>query len=256
MITEEALPTYQTLINRFEATKDITGKDDSNWGKWTRWWSAEENRHGDLLHAYLGFIPRLNARAIERDIQHLIGSGFDPGIGEDPYKLIVYTSFQERATFISHMGTALIAKEQGDENLHNICSVIAKDEARHFGFYKEVMGKIFDEDSNGAMNAYGQMMKQTISMPAREMNNIKNPNLFNDFSNIAQSIDVYTASDYAGIIEHLNKYWKIENRNVTTDESLKAQEYLINLPDRYLKLSLRKKDTEFKFDKNKFDWLK
>jgi len=256
MITEECLPTYQTLVNRPGSVRDLTGKQDTAWGKWTRWWTAEENRHGDLLHTYLTFIPRLNMRAIERDIQHLLGSGFDPGIEEDPYKLMVYTSFQEKATHISHVGTARIAREQGDEKLDTICTIIAKDEARHFSFYKGVMMEIFDADTDGAMTSYANMMKKTIPMPAEELNSIRNPTLYTDFSEIAQSTKIYTAKDYAGVMEQLNAEWGIKEREVTTIEAIQAKEYLLKLPQRYLKLADRRKNKEFSFDISRFDWVK
>ncbi|KAK7312642.1 hypothetical protein VNO77_36654 [Canavalia gladiata] len=49
MITEEALPTYQTWINKFDGVGDETGSSPTPWAIWTRSWTAEENRHGDLL---------------------------------------------------------------------------------------------------------------------------------------------------------------------------------------------------------------
>lgn len=257
MITEDGLPTYQTLLNRIAAVQDLTGKQDTVWGRWTRWWTAEEKRHGDLLHTYLRFIPRLNMHAIERDIQHLIGSGFDPGVGDDPYKLMVYTSFQEKATFISHKGTARIAKEKGDERLHTICTIIAGDEARHFTFYKGVMKEIFGVDPNGAMTAYAWMMDKTISMPAKEMDSCRNPTLYTEFSDVAQAIGVYTAGDYADIIEQLNNDWEIRDRQVTTAEANRAQERLLNLPRIYLRVARMKESgyKGFRFDSDRFDWL-
>jgi acyl-[acyl-carrier-protein] desaturase len=254
MITEECLPTYQTILNRISATQDITGKEDTAWGKWTRWWTAEEKRHGDLLHTHLRFMPSLNMHAIERDIQYLLGSGFDPGIEEDPYKLLIYTSFQEKATYISHLGTGRIAREQGNEKLYDICNIIAKDESRHFSFYKSVTKEIFNVDQNGGMTAYARMMKKIISMPAKELSNSRNPTLFSDFSELAQSTNIYTASDYAGIIKQLNEEWEIKDQEVTSPEAIKAKEYLLKLPDRYLKLVNRRKSKEF--DISKFDWIK
>ena len=256
MITEEGLPTYQSLLNRIAPITEITGNQETAWGKWTRWWTAEENRHGALLHTHLMFIPRLNMRAVERDIQLLLGRGFDPGVGEDPYKLMVYTSFQEKATHISHLGTAKIAKTQGDERLYDICNIISKDELRHFSFYKEVMYEIFGIDQNGAMTAYAHMMRNTISMPAKEMDNSRNPTLFTDFSEVAQATGVYTVQEYAGILDQLNLDWKIKDREVTTVDAAKAQEYLLKLPGRYMKLVERRKSKEFRFDVSKFDWLK
>lgn len=53
MITEEALPTYQSMINGFDGVTDETSASPSPWAQWTRAWTAEENRHGDLLKTYL-----------------------------------------------------------------------------------------------------------------------------------------------------------------------------------------------------------
>ena len=72
MITEEALPTYQTLINGFEGITDKPGADPSPWAKWTRGWTAEENRHGDLLNKYLYLPGRVDMRSVEVTIQNLI----------------------------------------------------------------------------------------------------------------------------------------------------------------------------------------
>ena len=58
MITEEALPTYQTMINTLDGVKDETGASPSPWALWTRTWTAEENRHGDLLGKYLYLSPQ------------------------------------------------------------------------------------------------------------------------------------------------------------------------------------------------------
>lgn len=43
MITEEALPTYQTRINCTYGVWDETGFSPSPWAVWSRGWTAEEN---------------------------------------------------------------------------------------------------------------------------------------------------------------------------------------------------------------------
>ena len=75
MITEEALPTYQTMLNTLDGTRDETGASPSPWAVWTRAWTAEENRHTDLLNKYLYLCGRVDMRQIEKTIQYLIGSG-------------------------------------------------------------------------------------------------------------------------------------------------------------------------------------
>ena len=55
----------------------------------------------------------------------------------------VYTAFQERATKVSHGGTARIAKARGDEQLAKMCGLIAADESRHEAAYTRTMDAIF-----------------------------------------------------------------------------------------------------------------
>ena len=80
MITEEALPTYQSFVNRLDGVRDETGASPTSWATWTRMWTAEENRHGDLLHKYLYLSGRVDMRQIEKTIQYLIGSGMVSGV--------------------------------------------------------------------------------------------------------------------------------------------------------------------------------
>lgn len=75
MITEDALPTYQTMINTLDGVRDETGASPSSWAVWTRAWTAEENRHGDLLRTYLYLSGRVDMVMIERTVQYLIGAG-------------------------------------------------------------------------------------------------------------------------------------------------------------------------------------
>jgi acyl-[acyl-carrier-protein] desaturase len=236
MITEEALPTYQTMLNTMEGIEDQTGSDETAWARWTRAWTAEENRHGDLLNKYLWCTGRVNMRAVEKTIQYLIGSGMDPGLDKNPYLGYVYTSFQERATKISHGNTGRLAKAGGDATLGKICNLIAADEGRHEIAYQKVVSKLFEEDPNGAIHAYEDMMKKNIVMPAHLMYDGENPNLWDQFSGVAENIGVYTAEDYATIVEFLNRKWTLADRSFDTGEAAAAQEYLIALPDRIRRL--------------------
>lgn len=75
MITEEALPTYQARLTVCNGVLDVSGADESPWTTWTRAWSAEENRHGDLLNKYLYLSGRVDMQQVEKTIQYLIASG-------------------------------------------------------------------------------------------------------------------------------------------------------------------------------------
>ncbi|GBG84496.1 hypothetical protein CBR_g38778 [Chara braunii] len=257
MITEEALPTYQTMLNTLDGTRDETGASPTPWGKWTRTWTAEENRHGDALNRYLYLSGRVNMRAVEKTIQYLIGSGMDPKTENNPYLGFVYTSFQERATFISHGNTARHAKEYGDMKLANLCGTIAADERRHEIAYTLIVEKLFELDPNGTMLAFYDMMKKGITMPAHLMYDGESQTLFDDFSAVAQRLGVYTAADYASILQHLVKRWKVENIPGLSGEAAKAQDFVCKLPSRIVRLAERAESKRAKDELKtaRFSWV-
>jgi acyl-[acyl-carrier-protein] desaturase len=113
-ITEEALPTYESWLSMVDG---ISRSEDGGWMKWVRHWTAEENRHGDLLNKYLYLSGRVDMRMMEVSTQYLIADGFDIGTGHDPYRNFIYTSFQEMATNVSHRRVASLAKRDGDSLL-------------------------------------------------------------------------------------------------------------------------------------------
>ncbi len=239
MITEEALPTYQTWLNQLNGLSDRTGMSRSPWAQWSRGWTAEENRHGDLLNRYLYLTGRVNMRSVEITVQHLIRNGFDPRTENDPYLGFIYTSFQERATKISHRNVATLAKKQGEETLHRICGVIAGDEAAHEAAYKLFMSKVFELDPRGAIQAFATMMKKNIAMPGGAMDDGKDHQIFARYAKVAQHVGVYTVRDYADIIRDLIRHWNIEKLNGLSGIAAEAQDYLCSLAERYEKLAER-----------------
>ena len=146
-----------------------------------RGWTAEENRHGDLLNAYLRLTGRVDMRAIERTIHHLIKNGFDSRNKGDDCSGLIYAAFQERATRITHGNVGKLAAQQGDENLARICRKIAGDEARHETFYTRVVGQAMDREPETGVLAFRTMIKGIISMPGRLMFDGQDPDLFDHF---------------------------------------------------------------------------
>eukprot|EP00985_Skeletonema_marinoi_P014137 scaffold7112_cov119-Skeletonema_marinoi.AAC.1 len=257
MVTEEALPTYQTLLNTFEGCDDPIGTTDSAWAKWSRGWTSEENRHGDLLNKYLYLTGKTDMRAIEVTIQHLITSGFNPGARKDPYRGFLYTSFQERATKVSHGNVGKVAKDYGAKDLQRICAKIAGDEGRHEKAYQSFCTEILKRDPDGLLMEFGDMMRGQIVMPAELMTDGKDAQLYENFSAVAQRLGVYTAIDYAEIIQHLVDHWKLGELTGLSPEAEKEQEYICRLPTRYKKLAERsmnkKKDDVVEL--NSFSWI-
>ncbi|XP_077253007.1 stearoyl-[acyl-carrier-protein] 9-desaturase, chloroplastic-like isoform X1 [Tasmannia lanceolata] len=255
MITEEALPTYHTMVNTLDSVRDETGGSLTSWAIWTREWTAEENRHGDLLNKYLFLSGRVDMRQIEKTIQYLIGSGMDPQTENNPYLGFVYTSFQERATFISHGNTARHAKEHGDMKLAHICGTIASDEKRHENAYTKIVEKLFEIDPDDAMLAFYSMMKKKIVMPAHLMYDGQDDNLFEHFSSVAQRLEVYTNKDYVDIIEFLVGRWNVEKLTVLSAEGREAQDYLCRLVPRFRRMEERAQGKAKDTPSMPFSWI-
>ena len=238
MVTEEALPTYESWLI------DMEGVDkglNNGWSKWIRHWTGEENRHGDTLNKYLYLSGRVDMREVEITTHHLLNDGFDPGTGRDPYKNFVYTAFQELATNISHKRMGSLASKAGNKLLGKMCKIIAGDEMRHHLAYKEFVKMIFEFDPSEMMIAFRDMMKHKIVMPAQLIKEsggaIKDT--FVDFSNCAQRLGVYTSQDYIDILRRLINYWEIDKISNLTDQAKKGRDYLWKLPDRLERLAER-----------------
>ncbi|WP_374755526.1 acyl-ACP desaturase [Fibrisoma limi] len=239
-ITEEALPTYESWL------MDVTGIDQhapSAWTKWVRNWTAEENRHGDLLNKYLYLSGRVNMRAMDVSTQYLIADGFDIQTGRDPYRNFVYTSFQELATNISHRRTATLAKQAGNVQLSKMCGVIASDEMRHAKAYKTFVSQIFEIDPTGMMLAFEDMMRKKIVMPAHFLREtgVQIGQTFSHFSDAAQRLGVYTTYDYINILDSLLTEWQIAYIEDLSDAGQRARDYLMALPDRLRRIAERTK---------------
>jgi acyl-[acyl-carrier-protein] desaturase len=223
MVTEEALPSYSVALNLL--AEDYDGTSDRPWAKWLRGWTAEENRHGELLSAYLRLTGRVDMRAVEVTVHHLLNNGFNARTYPDLYGGLVYTAFQERATKVSHANVGKLAGGQGDAALAKICQRIAGDEARHEAFYTTMMGRVMDLDPAGGLVTAMSMLRRVIAMPGRLMFDGRDPDLFEHFSVVAQRLGVYTVDDYAGIVEHLVKTWNVAGRSAT-GKAARAQDFL------------------------------
>ncbi len=250
-ITEEALPTYESWLMDVEG---INQHENGGWSKWVRAWTAEENRHGDVLSKYLYLSGRVNMREVEISTQYLINDGFDIGTDQDPYKNFVYTAFQELATNISHKRVGQLARKKGNTLLSKMCQIIAGDEMRHHLAYREFVKTIFGQDPSGMLLAFADMMKRKIVMPAhflRESGGVIGL-AFENFSTCAQRLGVYTSQDYIDILKKLNTYWDLGSLRSLTDEAERARDYLMGLPERLQRIAERMSVPEEQY---RFSWV-
>ena len=250
-ITEEALPTYETWLAGLQG---VAQNPKGGWMQWIRRWTAEENRHGDILNRYLYLCGRIDMPKFEASTQYLIADGFDLDTNNDPYRTFMYTSFQELATNISHRRVATLSKKSGNTILSKICGLVAADEARHATAYKTFISRIFELDTNEMMLAFEDMMRKKIVMPAQALRELGGQvNTYANFSDAAQRLGVYTSVDYVNIMTELITDWKIDSLTNLQENGEKARDYVMALPNRLTKIAERMIMPEREL---KFSWIK
>ena len=81
--------------------------------------------------------------------------------------MFAYTTVQERATQFSHGETGRIVGEY-EPRLAEVLSHVAKDEARHYAFYRSVFELILERDPNEALHS-ASFILPAIDMPGVTM---------------------------------------------------------------------------------------
>ncbi|MEX0602245.1 MAG: acyl-ACP desaturase, partial [Bacteroidota bacterium] len=217
ILTEEGLPHFHRLIAENLGSSTF-------WNRWNNLWTAEEDRHGNILRDYVRDSRLLNFRVLERLQFDYIRAGFNPTWTGDPYKIFVYTTCQERATQVSHLNTGKLAARE-EPLLHHITQKIAGDESRHYAFYLNVFKEILKRDPNTALQAASEIMP-SIDMPGISITN------FNDYADVIRRSGIYGPREYKLIVERLIAIWDIEVLEHLNDLGRKAQEKIMSIPAR------------------------
>lgn len=237
LLTEEGLPHFHRLIAQHLGS-------ESFWSKWNNMWTAEEDRHGNILRDYARDSRLFRFREVEMMQFYYQEAGFNPNWDKDPYKVFVYTTLQERATQFSHKNAGKLVGE--DEPLLNgILSNIAADEAKHFTFYRNVFKEVLKLDPNRALVSASEIM------PAIDMPGFSMPN-FREMADVVRRVGIYGPRDYKAIVEEAIKFWDIESFTGLNEIAKKAQEKILSIPKRLEKVAeyieKRTESKTFSFD--------
>ncbi len=222
LITEEGLPHFHRLIA-------VHLGNDSFWKNWNYLWTAEEDRHGNVIRDYCRDSRIMNFTAVEKAQFQYVRSGFDPDWDKDPYRVFVYTSAQERATQISHDGTGRVCGEY-EPTLQKILHSIAMDEARHYTFYRSVFSEVLKRDPDEAL-ASAVTILPSIDMPGHSLRN------FNEYADVVRRSGIYGPRDYISVVEALIKAWGLDTLCNLKEKGKKAQEKILAIPERLKKVA-------------------
>jgi acyl-[acyl-carrier protein] desaturase len=222
MLTEEGLPHFHRLLAVYLG-------DDSHWRAWNNLWTAEEDRHGAVLHDYTHDTRLFEARKIEEMQFEYLRRGFHPEWDRDPYRVFAYTTVQERATQFSHGETGRIVGEY-EPRLAEVLSHVAKDEARHYAFYRSVFELILERDPNGALHS------ASFILPAIDMPGVTMPG-FKELADVIRRAGIYGPRDYLRIVQEQIRYWRIESLQGLNEIGRKAQEKIMEIPARLKRIA-------------------
>ena len=209
LLTEDNLPSYhREIATRFSR--------DGAWGEWVGRWTAEEGRHGIALRDYLVVTRGVDPVKLEAlRMEHMI-AGYDSG-DKTALEAVVYVSFQELATRVSHRNTGRAANDPVADQL---LARIATDENLHMIFYRNLVQAAFDRAPNATMQAIRDEVVG-FEMPGAGMT---------DF--MRNSVTIAKAGIYDLRLHHdevimpILKYWKVFEREDVSGEGEKAREQL------------------------------
>ncbi|GAC1466232.1 MAG: acyl-ACP desaturase [Gemmatimonadaceae bacterium] len=217
LLTEEGLPHFHRLLAVYLG-------NDSFWSKWTNLWTAEEDRHGAVLHDYTRDSQILVNPVLEKMQFEYLRAGFEPAWDKDPYRVFVYTTLQERATQVSHANTGKLASEY-EPIIGTVLSNVAKEEARHYAFYRAIFAAVLERDPNRALESAAAIMP-SIDMPGVNMPH------FREMADVIRRAGIYGPRDYLKIVEEQLKFWAIDMLEGLNEIGKKAQEKILAIPAR------------------------
>ncbi len=222
LITEEGLPHFHRLIA-------VHLGNESFWKNWNFLWTAEEDRHGNVIRDYCRDSRVMNFTAVEKAQFQYVRSGFEPEWDKDPYRVFVYTSAQERATQISHDGTGRVCGTY-EPTLQKILHSIAMDEARHYTFYRSVFSEVLRRDPDEALDSAATILP-SIDMPGHSLRN------FNEYADVVRRSGIYGPREYVTIVETLIKAWGIDTMCNLKEKGKKAQDKILAIPQRLTRVA-------------------
>ncbi|MGB8386977.1 acyl-ACP desaturase [Mycobacterium sp.] len=156
LVTEDNLPSYHREIA-------MNFGMDGAWGQWVNRWTAEENRHGIALRDYLVVTRSVDPVELEKLRLEVVNRGFSPGQNQQGEYFadrltdsVIYVSFQELATRVSHRNTGKACNEAVADQL---MAKISADENLHMIFYRDVSEAAFDIAPDQAMKSLHRVLR-------------------------------------------------------------------------------------------------
>lgn len=222
LLTEEGLPHFHRLIA-------VHLGNESPWSTWNNLWTAEEDRHGCALRDYVRDARIFDMGALEKMQYAYIESGFNPEWQQDPYRLLAYTSMQEKATQVAHANTGRTAGAW-EPKIQRVLAHISGDESKHYAFYRACFGETLRLDPNRALQSLLKVMP-ALAMPGNSMPG------YEHMADVVRRAGIYGPRDYQRIVEELLEHWQIAKLTGLSPDGAAAQDKLMKIPQRLARMA-------------------
>jgi acyl-[acyl-carrier-protein] desaturase len=178
-------------------------------------WGSEEEKHADLWYNAVLFSQYRTPDWLRNYMGDLRAQEWNVP-WEDPMHMIFYTVFQERATQLNYLNTAVIARGQSDKPqfandadpvLVKVASTIAVDEAAHYNFFLEGARLYMYYYPAESIQAMHDVIKY-FAMPAGDLI----PN-YDEFSEIVYKAGIYGPREHSrDVVQTALENLGVENR--------------------------------------------
>ena len=239
LLTEEGLPSYHRLLS------EAFGHD-SAWVEWRNQWTAEEDRHGNILRDYMRDCRVVNMKQVEELQFKFLCDGWAPEWAGSAYDTIAYTSFQERATQYSHRNLGKLVRDVAP-SLTKVLACIAGDENRHYRFYCGLLKKLVQVDLKGALESMVRVLK-SFKMPGHDIPG------FTDMALVEHSVDVFGPREFSAVIIDVINFVGLEQLTNLDTYCEDLRQKVLAYPPRLLRFHtklinrVKEKASELSFD--------
>jgi acyl-[acyl-carrier-protein] desaturase len=125
---------------------------------------------------------------------------------------------------VSHANTGKLCG-QYEPLIGEVLQNVAKEEARHYAFYRNIFKEVIKRDPNRALASAAELMP-SIDMPGVNMPH------FREMAEVIRRAGIYGPREYLKIVEEQIKFWAIDKVEGLNEVGKKAQETILGVPRR------------------------
>ena len=207
LLTEANLPWYTAVLH--EGLRDSLAPLQ----EFVRVWTSEEDQHSTLLETYLLITDNGDHAERGRRRKAVLAGGWSHQL-EGAFEAMVYTTIQELATQAFYLHTARAVEAQ-DPALARALRRIAKDETRHYAFYRDVVKAHLDADAAYVIPLVNVLVH--FQMPGRVMSD------FDERSAMLASKGVFGPEQYYNdVVEVACSFWELDRLAPQLPEARRA----------------------------------